>query len=142
VKKLADRFEPDPRALAILIQGEVQLQKGDLHGAVASFEQAQKVVDTWLGRYDLGLAYIAAKLYPDAQNEFDVCLKRRGEASAIFLDDEPTIRYLPAAYYYSGLAKAGLQSPAANEDFKAFLKMKSQSEPDPIVSDAKTRLQK
>jgi tetratricopeptide (TPR) repeat protein/tRNA A-37 threonylcarbamoyl transferase component Bud32 len=141
-KNLGERFEAEPRALAALIQGEIQLRKGDLHEAVASFEQAQKVVDTWLGRYDLGLAYLRAKLYPDAQNEFDICLKRRGEVSAIFLDDEPTMRYLPAVYYYSGLAKAGLQSPGAAEDFNAFLNMKQQSEADPIVSDAKSRVPK
>jgi len=139
-KKLAERFEPDPRALAVLIEGEAQMQKGDLHAAVASFEQAQKLADTWLGRYDLGLAYLGAKLYPDAQNEFDVCLKRRGEVSAVFLDDEPTMRYLPPVYYYSGLAKAGLGSPGAAEDFNAFLKIKRQSEPDAMVSDAKKRV--
>jgi tetratricopeptide (TPR) repeat protein len=140
-KKLSGRFEPEPQSLALLIQGETQRRQGELHAAVTSFEQAQKIVDTWLGRYDLGRAYLEAKLYPDAQNELDVCLKRRGEASAVFLDDNPTARYVPPVYYFSGLAKSGLNSSSAAEDFKAFLKIKQQSAPDPMVSDAKRRLQ-
>jgi hypothetical protein len=115
--------------------------QGKLHEAVSSFERAQTIVNTWLGTYDLGRAYLEAKLYPDAQNEFDVCLKRRGEASAVFLDDNPTLRYLPAVYYFSGLAKAGLSSPDAADDFKTFLSIKQRSERDPMVSDAKHRLQ-
>jgi tetratricopeptide (TPR) repeat protein len=140
-KNLSERFEPEPRSVAHLIDGEAQMLRGKLHEAVSSFEQAQKIVNTWLGTYDLGRAYLEAKLYPDAQNEFDVCLKRRGEASAVFLDDNPTLRYLPAVYYYSGLAKAGLSSPDAADDFKMFLSMKQKSERDPMVSDAKHRLQ-
>ena len=140
-KKLSARFEPEPQSLALLIEGEAQIRHGQLHEAVASFEQAQKTADTWLGRYDLGRAYLEAKLYPEAQNEFDVCLKRRGEASAVFLDDNPTLRYLPPVYYFSGLARAGLNSSSATDDFKAFLAIKQQSEADPMVLDAKRRLQ-
>ena len=102
---------------------------------------APEIVNTWLGTYDLGRAYLEAKLYPDAQNEFDVCMKRRGEASAVFLDDNPTLRYLPAVHYFSGLAKAGLNSPDAADDFKMFLGIKQKSERDPMVSDANHRLQ-
>ncbi len=140
-KRLDARFEPEPRALAKLIEGEVEISGGKLHEAVASIEAGQQLADTWLGRYDLGRAYLAAKLYPEAENEFDVCLKRRGEASAVFLDDEPTVRYVPPVYYYLGLAKDGLHSPGSAEDFKTFLDIKQHSDPNAMVSDAKRRLQ-
>ena len=140
-KKLDTRFEPEPRALSKLIEGEVEMKGGKLHEAVASIEGAQQLADTWLGRYDLGRAYLAAKLYPEAENEFDVCLKRRGEASAAFLDDEPTVRFVPPIYYYLGVARDGLHSPGAAGDFKTFLAIKQSSEPNAMLADAKRRLQ-
>ncbi len=140
-KRLDERFEPEPRALAKLVEGELQMASGKLHDAVSSFEDGQKLADTWLGRFDLGRAYLAAKQYPEAQEEFDVCLKRRGEASSVFLDDEPTVRYMPALYYDSGLARSGLHSAAALDDFRTFITLKQHSEKDPMVLDARRRLQ-
>jgi tRNA A-37 threonylcarbamoyl transferase component Bud32/Flp pilus assembly protein TadD len=139
-QKLDDQFEPEPRALGKIIQGEIELHTGKLHDAVSSLEDSQKLADTWLGRLDLGRAYLAAKLYPDAENEFDVCLKRRGEASALFLDDEPTVRYVPEIYYYLGVAKTGLGDANATADLKTFIAIKQASEADPMVADATRRL--
>src|ERR1019366_390537 len=96
--KLSQQFERDPQAYGKLIEGELQLKAGKVRDAISSFQDAQKVADTWLGRYSLGRAYLAAELYPDADSEFDVCLRRRGEATAVFLDDVPSVRYLPAVY--------------------------------------------
>ena len=140
-KRLDDRFEPEPRALAKLIEGELQMAGGKLHDAVSSFEDGQKLADTWLGRFDLGRAYLAAKLYPEAENEFDVCVKRRGEASSVFLDDEPTVRYVPPVYYYLGVAKSGLHSVTARDDFNTFVTMRQYGDVDPMMSDAKQRMQ-
>ena len=140
-KRLDERFEPEPRALAKLIAGELQMADGKLHDAVSSFEDGQKLADTWLGRFDLGRAYLAAKLYPEAENEFDVCLKRRGEASSVFLDDEPTVRYVPPVYYYLGVAKSGLHSATARDDFSTFVTMRQHGDAEPMMSDAKRRMQ-
>jgi hypothetical protein len=32
-------------------------------------------------------------------------MKRRGEATAVFLDEVPSYRYLPPVYYYLGRAR-------------------------------------
>jgi len=79
-------------------------------------------------------------MYPEADAEFDVALKRRGEATAVFLDDNPSLRYLAAVYYYQGRAREGLQSPGAAESYKAFLAIKHGAENDPLVEDAQRRL--
>ncbi|MBV9301667.1 MAG: protein kinase [Acidobacteriaceae bacterium] len=138
--KLSSKFGPEPRALAKLIEGETQLASGKLHEAVTSFQDSQKLADTWLGRFDLGRAYLKAEQYPDAESEFDLCLKRRGEATSVFLDDEPTLRYLPPVYYCRALAREGLGSAGAAEDLKAFLAIKQNSDPDPQVADARRRV--
>lgn len=138
--QLDKRFEPQPRALGTLIYGEIKMKDGKLPDAVSYFQDAQKLADTWLGRFDLGRAYLAAGSYPDAENEFDVCIKRRGEATAVFLDDNPTVRYIAPVYYYEGRAREGLQSPSAAEFYKTFLNIKQDGEADPLVADAKRRL--
>lgn len=139
-RKLSQQFEPDPQAYGKLIEGEVQLKASKIREAISSFQEAQKLADTWLGRYSLGRAYLAAELYPDADNEFDVCLKRRGEATAVFLDDDPSLRYLPAVFYYQGRARDGLKSPGAAESYQKFLAIKHGAENDPLAADAMRRL--
>ena len=139
--KLSQQFERDPQAYGKLIEGELQLKAGKVRDAISSFQDAQKVADTWLGRYSLGRAYLAAELYPDADSEFDVCLRRRGEATAVFLDDVPSLRYLPAVYYYQGRAREGLKSPGAAESYQKFLAIRKDAKGDPLVADAKRRAQ-
>ena len=141
VEKLSSQFGPEPRAMAKLIEGEVLLKAGKFREAVETFQSAQKLADSWLGRFALGRGYLAAGIFPDADSEFDVCLKRRGEATSIYLDDDPTMRYFPVVYYYQGLARAGLKSAGANESFKTFLSLQRNAEGNPLVNDAKRRLQ-
>jgi tetratricopeptide (TPR) repeat protein len=138
--KLNRQFENDPQAYGKLIEGEIRLKALKVREAIGSFQEAQKLADTWLGRYSLGRAYLAAELYPDADSEFDVCLQRRGEATAVFLDDDPSLRYLPPVFYYQGRAREGLLSPGARESYQKFLAIKSGAESDPLVADARRRL--
>jgi hypothetical protein len=42
------------------------------------------MLDTWIGRFELGRAYIEAGAFTEADSEFDQCLKRRGEAIELF----------------------------------------------------------
>jgi tetratricopeptide (TPR) repeat protein len=138
--KLNRQFEADPQAYGKLIEGETRLKALKVREAISSFQEAQKLADTWLGRYSLGRAYLAAELYPDADSEFDVCLQRRGEATAVFLDDDPSLRYLPALFYYQGRAREGLNSPGARESYQKFLAIKSGAARDPLIADARRRL--
>jgi len=137
---LAIRFETDPQVYAKLIAGEVQLKRGKPREALTAFQEAQKLSDTWLGRLDLGRAYLDAGAFTEASSEFDVCLNRRGEATSVFLDDIPTYHLLPAVYYYQGRAREGLHSPGAAESYKAFLDIKANGAGDPLVADARKRL--
>ena len=138
--QLASHLEPDDQAYAKILQGEASLKHGDVQRAVELFEEAQKVADTWFGHVDLGRAYIERAAYTEADSELEECLKRRGEASAIFLDDVPTFRVLPPVYYYLGRAQEGLKSPAAVESYKTFLAIKEKGDEAGLVKDAQHRL--
>ena len=138
-QEFGKRLEADPQAYAKLIEGEIQLKRGKAREALQLFLESRKLADTWLVRFDLGRAYVEAAAYPEAYNELEACLKRRGEATAAFLDEIPTYRLFPAAYYYMGRAQEGVHSPAAAESYKTFLSLREKGGEDPLVADARRR---
>src|SRR6266404_2116822 len=140
VAPLSQRLETEPQIYAKLIAGEAQLKKGNARDALNSFQEAQKLADSWLGHFAMGRAYLDAGAFTEASAEFDVCLKRRGEATSIFLDDVPSYHVLPAVYYYQGRAREGLNSPGAAESYKTFLSIKEKGAGDPLVADAQRRI--
>ncbi|HWZ76247.1 MAG TPA: hypothetical protein VNX87_06900, partial [Candidatus Sulfotelmatobacter sp.] len=140
VAPLSQRLETEPQAYAKLIAGEAQLKKGNARDALNSFQEAQKLADTWLGHFDMGRAYLDADAFTEASSEFDICLNRRGEATSVFLDDVPSYHVLPAVYYYQGRAREGLNSPGAAESYKTFLSIKEKGAGDPLVADAQRRI--
>jgi tetratricopeptide (TPR) repeat protein/tRNA A-37 threonylcarbamoyl transferase component Bud32 len=138
-RALSQRLEPDPQAYAELLKAEASLRQNKPRDAIRVLEGATKLADTWMGRYLLGRAYFEAGVYPDADRELEACAKRRGEATALFLDEGPTVRYAPPAVYWLGRAREALKSPAAAESYKAFVAIKDGGE-DPLLADARKRL--
>ncbi len=134
------KLEPAQKAYARMISGRLSLQRGDFSDAVTLFQQARELADTWLVRFHLGRAYLEAGSFAEAYSEFDLCLKRRGEAAAVFWNDLPTMRRLPPLFYFLGRAQEGLKSAAAKDSYNAFLLIKEKSEADPMVEDARRRL--
>jgi tetratricopeptide (TPR) repeat protein len=140
ITQLADRLAPEPQTYAILLEGELLLAQGDSRRAVDRFLDAQQNLDTWLGRVDLGRAYLENGAYPEAHAEFENALKRRGEAAIVFLDEDPTYHYLPPVYYWLGQAQEGLGSPAAAESYRKFLEIKKNGDADPMVAESRRHL--
>ncbi len=138
-RALSQRLEPDPQAYAELLKAEASLKQNKPRDAIRMLEGATKLADTWMGRYLLGRAYFEAGVYPDADRELEACAKRRGEATALFLDEGPTVRYAPPAVYWLGRAREAIKSPAAAESYKAFVAIKDGGE-DPLLADARKRL--
>ena len=134
------KLEPGQKAYARMISGRLSLQRGEVSDAVTLFQQARDLADTWLSRFHLGLAYLEAGSFAEAYSEFDLCLRRRGEAAAVFWNDLPTIRRLPPLFYLLGRAQEGLKSAAAKNSYNAFLLIKEKSDADPMVEDARRRL--
>ena len=140
VEPLEKRLETEPQIYPKLIAAEAFIKKGKPRDAVQTLQEAQKLADTWLGHFDLGRAYLDAGAYTEASSEFDVCLKRRGEVTSVFLDDVPSYHLLPPVYYYQGRVREGLKSAGADDSYKAFLAIKEKGASDPLVADATKRL--
>ena len=139
-RRLAEGLEPDARAYARLIEGEIKLETGAAAEAIQSFEAARHESDTWLGHLDSGIAYLKANRPTEAYTELQEALRRRGEALSLFLDDNPTFHWFPVTYYYLGLAQEGLRSPAAADSWRTFLAIKNKAEGDALAVDAGRRL--
>jgi serine/threonine protein kinase/tetratricopeptide (TPR) repeat protein len=140
VAQLSAKIEPEPQLYGALLQGSIALSRGQKMEAVQSFEKAQKISNSWLGHFYLGKAYLQNGSFTEADSEFELCLKRRGEASAVFLDDVPTLRLVPQVYYFLARAQEGLKSPAAADTYRTFLKMQPEGSSE-LTTDARRRVQ-
>ena len=130
----------EPQAYGKLIEGEIALKSGDSRAAISSYTQANNILDTWIGRFDLGQAYLEAGAFTEADSEFDRCVKRRGEALALFLDEMPTYGYFPPVYYYQGRVREGLKSAGFAEPYKQYLSIRGQAGEDPLLGDIRRRI--
>ncbi len=137
--QLEGRLEPDPQMYAGLLRGEAELKRRNYREAITRFKDARKLADSWLLRYDLGRAYLEAGSFAEADAEFDACVKRRGEATAVYLDEVPTFHVVPPVYYYLGRAREGLKSPGAADAYKTFLSFLT-GEGGALAKDARRRL--
>ena len=136
---LAAELQAEPQAYAKIIEGEVALTNGKPREAMKSLSEANALFDTWLGHFDLGRAYLEAGLFTQADSEFDRCLKRRGEAVSLFLDEEPTYGFFPPVHYYQGRVRGELKSQGFAESYRAYLAIRGQSKEDPLVPEARRR---
>jgi serine/threonine protein kinase/tetratricopeptide (TPR) repeat protein len=137
---LSADIRPEPQAYAKIIDGLVLLQRGDRIEAIKKLTEANNLLDTWIGHFDLGRAYIEAGAFTEATSEFDRCLNRRGESLALFLDEVPTASYFPPLYYYRGRAQEGLGTADAADSYQKFLAIREKGDASPMFQDAKKRL--
>jgi tetratricopeptide (TPR) repeat protein len=125
--KLAEEIQPQSRAHAKIIEARIALRQSRLRDAVEDLQAAIKLADLWSARYLLGVTLVEAKQWPEALAELDACQRRGGEATAVALDDLPTVRVLGPLKYWRGRAQA-------------FLELRGGMSNDPLAQDARRRL--
>jgi tetratricopeptide (TPR) repeat protein len=137
---LGSELATEPQAYAKIIEGDLSLKRGDARQAIKAFTEANNLLDTWIGRLELGRAYLEAGAFVEADAEFERSIKRRGEALELFMDNVPTYNYLPAVYYYQGRAREGLKSPGFADSYRTYLSIRGQPGEDPMLADIRRRL--
>lgn len=138
--ELSKQVDPMPQAYGKLIEGDLQLNHNHATEALKLYQESERIDDTWLSHYELARAYIQAGAFTEANTELETCVKRKGETTDIYVDEQQTFRYFPPTYYYLGRALEGLKSPGAQDSYKNFLALKAADSQDPIVTDARQRV--
>jgi tetratricopeptide (TPR) repeat protein/tRNA A-37 threonylcarbamoyl transferase component Bud32 len=139
---LDNRLQSQTSALARLVRAERDLGAGRLADAVAKLREGTQGYDLWFAHYLSGLAYLEAGHYPEAIDELELCVRRKGEITDVFLLDSATLRYYPPALYWLGRAEQGLgAAEQARARFREYLEIRGGAEPaDELAADAAQRL--
>jgi tetratricopeptide (TPR) repeat protein len=137
---LAAELQAEPQAYGRIIEGDSALSKGDARAAIKSLTEASNLLDTWIGHFELGRAYLQAGLFVESDAEFEKCLKRRGEALEILFNSVPTYGYLPPVYYYQGKAREGMNSAAFRDSYRTYLSIREKAGEDPLLPEIRQRL--
>jgi hypothetical protein len=143
VSQLDSALAPRTRAYARVVQAMTLLDRSPTQPqrALDALQQAQRdLADLWLVRFLKGVAYVEAGAYAEALSELELCEKRRGEATAIFLDDVPSYRYMVPLSYWLGRVHEGLRArDAAERHYQVYLALRSPAT-DRLAKDAAARL--
>ena len=136
---LQSEVAAEPQTYGKIIEGLVALKSGNARQAIKILTDANAILDTWLGHYDLGRAYFAARAYPQADSEFDRCIQRRGEALEV-VNEDPTYGLFPIVYYYQGRVREELKTSSYADAYREYLKIRGQSKEDPLVAEVRKRV--
>ena len=137
---LRQRPQPAARAFEKLIEADIALSEQRPADAQLALRRALELADLWPVRLASGVANVHGEDYVQAGQDLQKCLERRGEATAVFLDDVPSIRYLAPVHYWLGRAREGLNDkPQAVENYRAFLALRPPASTDPLAVDARRR---
>jgi eukaryotic-like serine/threonine-protein kinase len=129
----------EPQTYGKIIEAGIAMKKKDPRLAIKTLTEANEILDTWLGRFDLGRAYLEGGAFLQADSEFDRCIQRRGEALAV-VNEDPSYGYFPSVYYFRGKTREALKTAGFADSYREYLKIRGQSKEDPLVADAKKRL--
>jgi tetratricopeptide (TPR) repeat protein len=132
-RTLAAESLQDSKVYAQLIDAEIALQSKDARKAIEIISQANKNLDTWIGRLNLARAYIEAGMFTEADSELDACIRRKGEAVEL-MDDGPTFGYFPEVYYLQGRVRQGLKSAGFAEPYRAYMDIRGTAGEDPLLN--------
>ncbi len=137
---LSNELPAEPRAHAKVLEAELALTAGDPRRAISLLGEASGLLDTWIGRFELARAYLDAGAFAQADSELDRCFARRGEALALFLDEEPTFGMTPMLDYVQGRVREGLGTAGFAEAYQRYLDRRGAAGEDALLPEVRKRI--
>jgi len=137
---LANELPAEPRAHAKVLEADLALSAGDSRHAIAILGEANTLLDTWIGRFELARAYLEAGAFAQADSELDRCLARRGEALALFLDEEATFGITPLLDYTQGRVREGLGTAGFADSYRRYLDLRGPAGEDALLDEIRQRI--
>jgi tetratricopeptide (TPR) repeat protein len=141
--RLENKLQSQAALLAALLRGERAIEVGRLREAFDGLRGVRKELDFWFAHFLMGRAYFEAGHFAEALDEFERCVRRKGEIVDVFLVDAATLRYFPPALYWLGRTHEALGSfGAARNRYLEYLDLRGDSQPpDRLAADARQRLE-
>lgn len=137
---LSEALPSQTRAYGMMLEAAVLRESGQYSDAVDILRSALDLADLWRIRWELGRTYLDAGYFAEALGEFERCHDRRGEGTAMFLDDVPTFRYLAELPYWTARAQAGLgMRDAAARNYESYVSLRPEG--GALADDARRRMQ-
>jgi serine/threonine protein kinase/tetratricopeptide (TPR) repeat protein len=129
----------EPQAHGKIVEGQIALLRGDAREAIKLLTEANGLLDTWFGHFDLGRAYLQAGALTEADSEFDRCVVRRGEALSL-MDEGPTYGHFPIVYYHLGRVREAMKTANYADAYREYLKIRGESPDDPLLDEIRRRI--
>jgi serine/threonine protein kinase/tetratricopeptide (TPR) repeat protein len=141
-RQLENMLQVQTTAFARIITAQIALREDRYGDAVEALRDSIKRRDTWFARFLLGRTYAEKERFAEAMGELDSAVKRRGEVTDVFINDTPTLRYLPEAFYWLARSQQAMGVPEARASYETFLALRATAAPpDPLAADARKRLE-
>ena len=102
--------------------------------------EANTLLDTWIGHFDLGRAYLEAGAVHTSGFRVRPLHQAPRRDHALFLDEEPTYGYFPPVYYYQGRVREGLNNAGFAESYRAYLNIRGKASEDPLLAEVRRRM--
>jgi tetratricopeptide (TPR) repeat protein len=128
----------DERAAGKLVAADALRAQGKARDAVAEYQEALRMRESWLGRLGLGRAYLDAQAFEEAYTELHTCFQRRGDAANYWL---PSVHLVPPVVYYLARSQEGMGDAAqARATYERFLALEPDAQEDALAADARRRI--
>lgn len=122
---LAEQASAQSNAYAQMLKGMILRSEGTRTEEVLAMRDALDTADLWLIRYQTGKAYLRAGNNLQALDELKTLKERRGEATAVFLDDIPTYRLMAEVPYWTGRVQEELNMrSAARTSYQKYIALR------------------
>lgn len=126
-ESLTGQISDHERAYGLMVEGALQRYEGDYINAIQTIRFARETADLWRINLELGRTYLEGGYAVEAFDVISSLRERIGEASAIYLDDIPTYRFVAQWLYWLGRVQdsAGMLDDAA-DTYRRFLSLRPQ----------------
>ena len=135
---LASELQAEPQAYAKIAEGLIALTGDDPRQAMKVVTEANGLLDTWIGHFDLGRAYLEAGQFTQADLNSTAVSNAAAKHCLCFWMRSPR-PYFPTVHYYQARAREGLNSEGFAESYRTYLNFRGHSSEDSLVEQARRR---
>ena len=144
VPRHAEMLASQPNVVTNWYRKILLARRGAAENNFAALDDLEAAFSTerpmWIAQYAAGVMQLSRGRAKEALVHLSWCLDHAASASAAYLDDVPTLRYLPHARYWRARALEALADPGAAAAYEELSRQRRGGPDDPLASSARERL--